>query len=121
MRTDSNQFELVRMVGEGGLPPLSDGTRSYNFEQATRTAVGAASVAVAIGALNASREVMLTADTDCFVAFGTSNAVAVAATDATALQVFAGERFHMRLAAGVTYFAVIQASAAGYLRCTPVA
>lgn len=100
---------------------LASGTRAYAFAQATHTAVGAASVAVALGALNASREVMLTADTDCFVAFGNSNAVTAAATDAAALRIFAGERFHLRLAVGVTHLAVIQVSTAGYLRCTPVA
>jgi hypothetical protein len=99
---------------------LASGTRSYNFGAATRTAVGAASVATALGTLAATREIMLTASTDCYVAFGTSS-VSVAATDAAALRLFAGERFHLRVPSGVTHYAVIRDAADGYLRVTPVA
>lgn len=101
--------------------PLAAWTRAYNFAAATRTAVGIASATVALGALNANREVMLTASTDCYVAFGGSNAVTVAATDATALRLFAGERFHMRIPAGITHLAVTRDAVDGFQRVTPVA
>lgn len=98
---------------------LASGTRSYNFGAATRTAVGAASVATPLGTLNTTREIMLTASTDCYVKFGAST-VSVSATDAAALQMFAGERFHLQIPAGATHYAVIQDAAAGFLRVTPV-
>lgn len=121
--TVSNEVEVKNDAGSP-IPVavgLAAATRSYNFAAATRTAVGVASVSAALGTLSADREVMLTASTDCYVAFGTSSGVSVAATDAAALRLFAGERFHLRLAAGITHYAVIRDSADGYLRVTPVA
>ena len=121
--TVSNEVEIKNEVGNPvpTLDALAAGTRSYNFAAATRTAIGSSSTAGALGTLNTAREVMLTASVDCYVAFGTSSGVSVAATDAAALRLFAGERFHLRLAAGLTHYAVIRDSSDGFLRVTPVA
>lgn len=97
------------------------GTRIYNFGAATLTTVGSSSSgAIQIGTLNELREVMLRATTDCVVKFGGSD-VSVAASDAAVLSLSAGERFHLRLRATETHYAVIQESAGGNLRVTPVA
>jgi hypothetical protein len=124
--------ELIEMAGADSTRPVSDdnplpssdilaaGTRTYNFAVATYTAVTATSSATALGTLNAAREVLLIPDTDCVVAFGTS-AVMVAADTAGALPLSAGDKFHLRLSAGITHFAAIQMSAAGHIRAIPVA
>lgn len=97
------------------------GTRAYNFSGATRTAFSSASSsAVPLGALNALREVMITASKRCFVRFGASD---VAAADETASGVFpieAGEKFHLRIPADVTHFAVIRDTEDGVIRTYPV-
>jgi hypothetical protein len=105
--------------------PVTDtaasGTRAYNFDQATRTAVGAtSSAAVEIGTLAASREVMLIASTRCFIRFGTSTVTAANATDAALLALPADAMFHMRLPAGVTHYTVIRDTADGFIRFVPV-
>jgi hypothetical protein len=105
--------------------PVTDtaasGTRAYNFDQATRTAVGAtSSAAVAIGTLSASREVMLIASTRCFIRFGTLSVGAANATDANLLVLPADAMFHMRLPSGVTHYTVIRDTADGFVRSAPV-
>jgi len=107
----------------GGVPTdkMGTGTREYNFTDATRTAVAATSTAaVAIGTLGESREVMAHASTRCFVRFGASD-VAAASAGAGQLILEAGERFHLRLAAGVTHFRVIRDTADGFITVTAVA
>jgi hypothetical protein len=130
--TDKTLGLAVMLVQADGTPisptdspvPTSDslaaGTRSYDFASATRAAVGSASVRTALGALGAQREIMLTSSADCHIRFGDST-VSVAATDAQALRLFAGERFHLRVPSGVTHYAVIRDAADGFLRVTPVA
>jgi hypothetical protein len=110
---------------ESGRMPVTDtaaaGTRAYNLAQATRTAVGAtSSVAVAIGTLAASREVMLVASTRCFIRFGTSSVAAATATDAALLALPADAMFHMRLPSDVTHYTVIRDTADGFVRFVPV-
>jgi hypothetical protein len=110
---------------ESGRMPVTDtaaaGTRAYNFDQATRTAVGAtSSSAQAIGALAASREVMLIASTRCFIRFGASTVTAANATDANLLVLPADAMFHMRLPSGVTHYTVIRDTADGFVRFVPV-
>jgi hypothetical protein len=105
--------------------PVTDtaaaGTRAYNFDQATRTAVGAtSSAAVAIGTLSASREVMLITSTRCFIRFGASTVTAANATDAALLVLPADAMFHMRLPSGVTHYTVIRDTADGFVRFVPV-
>jgi hypothetical protein len=105
--------------------PVTDaaasGTRAYNFDQATRTAVGAtSSSAQVIGTLSASREVMLVASTRCFVRFGALSVGAANATDANLLPLPADAMFHMRLPSGVTHYTVIRDTADGFVRIVPV-
>ncbi len=129
--TDKTLGLAVMLVQADGTPisatdtvPTSDllaaGTRLYNFDAATRTAVGSASTRSALGMIGAQREIMLTASADCHIRFGDSTVV-VAASDAPALRLFAGERFHLRVPSGVTHYAVIRDAADGFLRVTPVA
>jgi hypothetical protein len=105
--------------------PVTDtaasGTRAYNFDQATRTAVGAtSSAAAAIGTLSASREVMLITSARCFIRFGTLSVGAANATDANLLVLPADAMFHMRLPSGVTHYTVIRDTADGFVRFVPV-
>jgi hypothetical protein len=105
--------------------PVTDtaasGTRAYNFDQATRTAVGAtSSSAQAIGTLAASREVMLIASTRCFIRFGTLSVGAANATDANLLPLPVDAMFHLRLPSGVTHYTVIRDTADGFVRIVPV-
>lgn len=101
--------------------PNGNGTRAYNWAQASRTAIGSASsAAVPIGALGASREVMLVASSRCFIKFGASGVAAAAAADADLLALPADAMFHLRIPAGVTHFRVIRDTADGFLRVTPV-
>jgi hypothetical protein len=105
--------------------PVTDtaaaGTRAYNFDQATRTAVGAtSSAAQAIGTLSASREVMLITSARCFIRFGALSVGAANASDAALLALPADAMFHMRLPSGVTHYTVIRDTADGFVRFVPV-
>lgn len=100
----------------------ADGTRAYNLAAATRTATSStSSAAVAFGALGESREVMLTASERCFVVFGASDVAAASGTDAAVLPIEAGEKWHLKLPAGVTHYRVIRDSVDGVFRTIPVA
>ena len=99
-----------------------DGVRAYNLAAATRTAFTSTSTAaVAIGTLADAREVLLTASARCFVALGASDVGAAARTDAAVIPIEEGEKFPLRLAAGVTHYRVIRDTADGVLRTIPVA
>lgn len=105
---------LIRVDG-------GDGTRAYNLAAATKTATAAASsAAVAFGALGESREAMLTATERCFVALGAADMGAADGASASVLPIEAGEKFHLKLAAGQTHYRVIRDSADGVLRAIPV-
>lgn len=97
------------------------GTRNYNFAAATRTAVAvASSSAVSFGTLSELREVMITSDVRCFVAFGDSNLAAADGTSSSVLPIEANEKFHLRLPPGVTHYRVIRDTIDGFLRTYPV-
>lgn len=98
------------------------GTRVYNFSAATRTTFSSSSSAeVAIGTLNGLREVMITATSRCFIAFGSTGMSAADGTDAANLPIEAGEKFHLRIPAGLTHYRVIRDAADGVLNVIPVA
>lgn len=98
------------------------GTRAYNLAAATRTAFSeTSSAAVEIGTLNGLREVMFTANKRCFVALGASDVAAADQAAATVFPVEAGEKFHVRLQAGITHYRVISDGEDGIFRAYPVA
>lgn len=100
--------------------PVGNGTRAYDWTNGLRQAVSSTSTAaVAFPALGTSREVMFHASTRCFVRQGDSN-VTAATVAAGHMVVEAGERYHIRLAAGVTHFRVIRDTADGFLNVTAV-
>lgn len=97
-----------------------NGTRQYDWANGLRQAVtGTSSAATALPTLGTSREVMFHASSRCFVRMGDSN-VAAAAAAAGHMVLEAGERFHIRIATGVTHFRVIRDSADGNLNVTAV-
>lgn len=97
------------------------GTREYNYAAGTRTAVAtAASANIAIGTLNAAREVMINASVRCFVKFGASNMTAPAVADANLLPVEPGALFHTRIPAGATHYSVIRDTTDGFIRVISV-
>ena len=106
-----------------GAVPTTDskgGTRQYDFPGNVRQAVATASTsAVPLPTLYTSREVMVHASERCFVRFGDS-AVTAAAAGNGQLIMEPGERFHLRLAAGVTHFRVIRDTTDGFLSITAV-
>ena len=96
------------------------GTRAYNYGAATRTAFSStSSAAVALGALSAEREIMITATARCFLVFGASDVAAADGTAATNLPIEPGEKFHIRLPAGVTHYRVIRDTSDGVLNMFP--
>lgn len=99
---------------------IGTGTRQYDWSNGLRQAIAStSSAAVAIPTLGTSREVMFHANTRCFVRFGTSG-VADAAVAAGHMVLESGERFHHRVAAGVTHFKVIRDTADGFINVTAV-
>lgn len=131
-QNDGSHAEVVQVAGTitvgttttvaSATDAFGNGTRQYNFAQATRTSIAAtSSSAVAIGTLGTSREVMLVASSRCFVKFGASGVSAAAAADTDVLALPADAMFHLRIPDGVTHFRVIRDTADGFLRVTPVA
>lgn len=64
-----------------------------------------------------SREVLLAATTNCFVRFGTTDAVTATTSD---ILIPAGQRYHFEVPAGTTHIAAIQQSAGGSLSIVAV-
>jgi hypothetical protein len=121
----TREGRLLFVLDQSAPVPVTDtaaaGTRAYNFDQATRTAVGAtSSAAQAIGTLSASREVMLITSARCFIRFGALSVGAANASDAALLALPADAMFHMRLPSGVTHYTVIRDTADGFVRFVPV-
>jgi hypothetical protein len=97
-----------------------NGTRQYDFAGNVRQTVTATSTAaVALPTLYASREVMVHAAERCVIRLGGSD-VAAATVAAGQLILEAGERFHFRVATGVTHFRVIRDTTDGFLSITAV-
>lgn len=94
------------------------GTREYRIADAKRQAVGAASARDTLPALGASREIYVMPTVRCFVCTGDAN---VAAQAGMSHPVAADERFHLRIPAGHTHFAVIRDAADGFISVVPVA
>lgn len=128
------QLSVLEQIAENtkttGLPqlvagavPTTDsqgGTRAYNWSTNIRQATsGTSTSAISLPALGASREIMAHASECCFVRFGNSS-VSAAAVGNGQLILEAGERFHLRLATGVTHFRVIRDVADGFVTITAV-
>lgn len=114
----------IEIKNDSGNPvPTSDalgGTRTYDWTNNVRTAVGVASTAAAaLPTLSASREVMVHASQRCFVRLGASD-LAAASAGAGQLIVEPGERFHFRVNAGHTHFRVIRDTLDGFVTITAV-
>lgn len=106
-----------------GAVPTTDskgGTRQYDFSGNVWQAVTSTSTtAVVLPTLYASREVMAHSSERCFVRFGDSS-VSAATVAGGQLILEPGERFHLRLAAGVTHFRAIRDTTDGNLSITAV-
>lgn len=116
--------EAGQIIGGTGAPMTTTdsqgGTRTYDFANNVRAAVGVASTAAAaMPTLSASRELMVHASTRCFLRLGASD-VGAASAAAGHLVLEAGERFHFRVAAGNTHFRVIRDTADGFITVTAV-
>ena len=119
-RTASTVDPLPALTTASPTDPTGNGTRAYDWAAGLRQAVAAtSSAAVAFPTLGISREVMLHASTRCFIRMGGSD-VAAASVSAGQLVLEAGERFHVRLPAGVTHFRLIRDTADGFLNVTAV-
>lgn len=119
--TDAQARAAPLPVSVPATAPYGSGTREYNLAVGTRTAVAAASSAeVAIGALGASREVLINPSVRCFIAFGASG-LAAAAVAAGNLPVPADAMLHIRIPAGATHYRVIRDAASdGFVSVIPV-
>ncbi|HEX8413394.1 MAG TPA: hypothetical protein VF637_05845 [Sphingomicrobium sp.] len=95
----------------------SIGTRAYGATQ--RIAVATTSTSTGAIVTLPKGEVMLQADTDCFIKIGTGGG-AVTADAATSIPLVAGEKFHLQASTG-QFIAVIRKTADGFLYITPVA
>jgi hypothetical protein len=127
---ESIDSKLPALSG-GAVPVLStasatdsfgNNTRAYDTASSLRQAfTSTSSAAVALPTLGASREVMFHASSAgrCFIRFGASDVIA-ASVAAGQLALEAGERFHMRIPAGVTHFRVIRDTTDGHLNVTAV-
>jgi hypothetical protein len=93
------------------------GTRAYGATQ--RIAVATASTSTGAVVTLPKGEVMLQADTDCFIQIGTGGSAATATTT-TSIPLVAGEKFHLQAPTG-QFIAVIRKTADGFLYITPVA
>lgn len=97
-----------------------NGTRVYDFEGNSRTAVtGASSAAVPLPTLYASREVMAHAKERTFVRFGVSS-LSPATDGDKQLILEAGERFHLRIPVGVTHYRAVRETTDGVVTITAV-
>jgi hypothetical protein len=100
--------------------PTGNGTRQYDWTNSLRQAVSSTSTAaIAFPSLGTSREVMFHASSRCFVRMG-DGSVSAASIAAGQMVLEAGERFHIRLAVGVTHFRVIRDTADGFLNIAAV-
>jgi hypothetical protein len=96
------------------------GTRQYDFTGNVRQAVtGTSTAAVALPTLYTSREVMVHSAERAFIRFGDSGVTAATAASGQ-LIMEAGERFHLRLATGITHFRVIRDTTDGNVTITAV-
>jgi len=137
--TDTGSFSILSFIKRGlsnwttllsripalvaGAIPTTDtkgGTRQYDFSGNVRLTVGASSSsAMNLPTLYSSREVMVHASEKCFIKFGAAG-VTPATQSNGHLIMEAGERFHLRLEAGITHFRVIRDTADGNLTITAV-
>lgn len=88
-------------------------TRAYDFAAGQRPAVSGTSNRITLAR---TPEVLLTANTRCFVRLGDSTVTATAG--AGSIPIENGEKFHLQLN-GATHLAVIQDTAAGFLTVVP--
>jgi hypothetical protein len=97
-----------------------NGTREYDFAGNVRqTVTSTSTAAVTLPTLYASREVMVHAAERCVIRLGGSD-VAAATVASGQLILEAGERFHFRVAAGVTHFRAIRDTVDGFVSITAV-
>jgi hypothetical protein len=97
-----------------------NGTREYDFAGNVRqTVTSTSTAAVTLPTLYASREVMVHAAERCVIRFGGSD-VPAATVASGQLILEAGERFHFRVAAGVTHFRAIRDTVDGFVSITAV-
>lgn len=96
------------------------GTRVYDFDNNSRTAVtGTSSAAISLPPLYDSREVMAHAKERTFVRFGVSS-LSPATDGDKQLILEAGERFHLRIPVGVTHYRAIRETTDGAVTITAV-
>ena len=115
MLASLNDTATAATITESGTQRI--GTRAYGATQ--RIAVATASTSTGAVVTLPKGEVMVQADTDCFIQIGTGGSAATA-TATTSIPLVAGEKFHLQAPTG-QFIAVIRKTADGFLYITPVA